>query len=503
MKILYKLIAPVVLLSLFFSSQSYGSSSNAGTSGASFLKLASGARASAMAGAFSAVPNGGSDAVYWNPAVLSRIDRKEASFMYSSYLEDISYGWASYAMPLRGYGVIGAGLQYLSYGDLYETDIFGNPSYDVSMYDMALYLSYADSFEFPGYGTLNYGLSLKYIYSKIEDSASAIAFDGGFLFSLKDKLTSFALVLQNAGTGLQYDLTSDPLPFVFKIAASRILFENLIVDVDLNIPSDNDIFPALGAEYKLNVNQDADVFIRAGYTGRAKDLPGFSGFNAGFGVQFLDYFFDYAFSPYGDLGSAHRISAGIKFGEIVPKTVAPKKPKRAKPAAKQPEKIEQEPPQREVQEYHTDENEVFEGEYFGEYIEEEKPVKEAAKNAGSAVVLELASQQISKNERSAYTEMLRKAVSDAGRFKVLSKQAAGEIYFKNSIPSREEMRQLFKRTGAERIIVGNIEKMGKTLEFNLYSYDEDLREEEFSFRTENSFRAVKTQMQETAKQIRK
>jgi hypothetical protein len=507
MKILYKPILSVLLINLFFASQGVCSSADVGTSGASFLKLASGARAAAMAGAFSAVPNGGSDAVYWNPAVLSRLDRKEASFMYSSYFEDIAYGWASFAMPLQWYGVFAAGLQYLSYGDLDEKDSVGNPSSDISMYDMALYLSYSNAFKLMDYGILNYGLSLKYIYSKIEDSASAIAFDGAFLFTLNDNITSFAFVFQNAGTGLQYDLTSAPLPFIFKLAASRILFKNLIVDIDVNIPYDNDIFPSLGAEYKLNVNQDADLFIRAGYTGRDKYLPGFAGFNAGFGARFSDYFFDYAFSPYGDLGYAHRVSAGIKFGERVSKTDGSKKSKRTKPAAakkkKQPEKIEQNPLKQDVFDKRTveAEKEIFEGGYSGAYIEEEKPIKEVAKNAGSAVILELSSQQISKNERTVYAQMLRNAVSAAGRFRVLSKQATGGIYLKNSIPSKEEIKQIFKQTGAEIIIVGNIEQMGKTLEFSLYSYDEDLNEKELSFQSENSFRDVKSKMRETVKQI--
>ncbi|MDR2191686.1 MAG: hypothetical protein LBO62_02225, partial [Endomicrobium sp.] len=117
--------AAILSLSLLFPSLVFGSSSDIGTSGASFLKLASGARAAAMAGAFSAVPNGGSDALYWNPSILSSVNRKEAAFMYSSYFEDISYSWASFALPSGDYGVFGAGFQYLSYGDFDEKDISG------------------------------------------------------------------------------------------------------------------------------------------------------------------------------------------------------------------------------------------------------------------------------------------------------------------------------------------------------------------------------------------
>jgi len=479
MKFHLLLAAIIVSLSLFLPSAAFCVSPDAGTKSASFLKLASGARAAGMAGAFSAVSNGGSDAVYWNPASLACVVRKEASFMYSSYFEDISYGWAAFARPSREHGVFGVGLQYLSYGELDERDGAGDSTSDNSYYDMAVYLSYANVFELAGYGTLNYGLTLKYINSKIEDSASAIALDGGALFVLNDKLTAFALLFQNVGTGLQYDIRSEDLPFIFKIAVSRILFGNLIVDADINIPSDNDIYPAVGAEYKLSVNQEADLFIRAGYSTREKDLPGFAGFSAGFGARFSDYVFDYAFSPYGDLGSAHRISIGIKFGEIVSKSSGVKKRGRA---YGQPKTI----PARQQA--------AVEEEYY-------EPIKEAAKTAGSIVVLELSSQQIGQNERSAYTEMLRNAITSSERFKVLSKQGLGAVYSKNSIPSKDEIKQILKQTGAETVICGNIEKTGNTLEFKLYLYDEDLREKEFSFSCENSFRAVKNNLQETAKEF--
>ncbi|MDR2191708.1 MAG: hypothetical protein LBO62_02350, partial [Endomicrobium sp.] len=360
-----------------------------------------------------------------------------------------------------------------------------------------------------------------YIYSKIEDSASAIALDGGILFGLNDKLTFFALAFQNAGTGLQYDQTSESLPFVFKAAVSRILFENLLVDVDIDIPSDNDIFPAFGAEYKLNVNQYADLFIRAGYSFREKDLPGFAGFNAGFGARFADYTFDYAFSPYGDLGSAHRISAGIRFGETVSKRENEKPKKTKRTIEKRSKPKEQTLPGRASSARQTFLDEQAsepsstrsggvsvsqqtqteqETEYYGGY-EEEKDVKEVAKNAGSALVLELSSQQISQNEKGVYTEMLRNAILNAKRFKVFPKHTIENVYSKNSMPSRDELIRIFKQTGAEIVVCGNIEKTGKTQEFKLYVYDENLNEKEFSFRCEDSFRAVKNNLQEVAQQF--
>jgi len=71
-----------------------------GTTAANFLKFGIGARASAMADSFSSIADDAT-AIYWNPAGLVELDRKNVSFTHLEYLEGIRYEWVGYAHPFQ------------------------------------------------------------------------------------------------------------------------------------------------------------------------------------------------------------------------------------------------------------------------------------------------------------------------------------------------------------------------------------------------------------------
>jgi len=56
--------------------------------------------------------------------------------------------------------------------------------------------------------------------------------------------------------------------------------------------------------------------LRAGFDGGRGDVDGFSSINMGFGIDYKTLSFNYAFAPYGNMGTAHRISFGLRFGSI-------------------------------------------------------------------------------------------------------------------------------------------------------------------------------------------
>jgi hypothetical protein len=93
----------------------------------------------------------------------------------------------------------------------------------------------------------------------------------------------------------------------------------MLVALDINFPNDNNIYFNLGTEYEIPVKGKTGVFLRAGYDGRNKDIPGFNWLNLGFGISHADISFDYAFVPYGEIGMTHLFSLGIKFGEVIKK----------------------------------------------------------------------------------------------------------------------------------------------------------------------------------------
>lgn len=512
------------LLFLFFSVNAFAfSNSEIGTKGAAFLKLGSGAKAIGMANAFTAVPDGSSDMIYWNPAGLASMIKKEVSFMYSSYFEDISYEWASFALPTV-HGVFGLAFQHLSYGSLPGIDENRNIMADFSPYDISVYLSFSKFFIFDNESVLDYGINLKYIYSKIENDAWAIAFDGGLIYTLKDQLTSIGFALQNLGTDLQYDQKKEALPLNFKLGVSRILFKNLMLNLDIIIPTDNDIFAAFGGQYKANINEDADIFFRAGYDGRQKDVPGFSGFNAGFGAQYKDLTFDYAFSPFGDLGSAHRVSLSLRFGkeltdEDFEKAEASKKDRPGfferlfKPIPEQQKRSDRSDTKQDnksLEQHDTKESEMSVAlqEKYEYYIDEdilqaqERREKIRNNDLDTVAIIGFVSKYISERERNAYYEMFRNALYETEKYKINDKLEVDNIYSENTIPDKIKINEIMQKLDANELIICEIIKQqGGQLTFKFIVYNENLQYSTYSVISRDSFVDARKQLSEFAKSL--
>lgn len=303
-----------IALCLFLSVNAYAflSKDGIGTTSAQFLKLGIGAKNAGMGNAVSGVRNG-TDAIYWNPANLNYINRKEISFSHTVWFEDISYEWLAFVLPTSKLGNFGVAVQYVSYGDLDRIDNNRKAEGYFSPVDMAIYLSYANS-----YKKFNFGGNLKYIYSKIENAASAYALDLAASYDVTDKMCLGAVV-SNIGTKMKFNNEEEDLPLLFKVGSSYKILKSWIVALDLNFPNDNDFYFNFGTEYNVFSSKKTDILIRAGYDGRNNDVPGFNWLNLGFGINYLDYIFDYAFVPYGDIGMTHRFSFSIKFGSEVQK----------------------------------------------------------------------------------------------------------------------------------------------------------------------------------------
>ncbi len=74
--------------------------------------------------------------------------------------------------------------------------------------------------------------------------------------------------------------------------------------------SDGNRNQSFGAEYLLGI-----LALRAGYRSDIKDnIDSASGISAGLGLKLGSFDLNYAWVPYGDLGTANRLSIGIWFG---------------------------------------------------------------------------------------------------------------------------------------------------------------------------------------------
>ncbi|MFB0564041.1 MAG: PorV/PorQ family protein [Candidatus Lokiarchaeia archaeon] len=276
-----------------------------GTSGAVFLKIDMGARAASMGGAFCAVADDVS-AIYWNPAGLVQLERKEITAMHNEWIQGIRRESIVYAHPIKELLTLGVGITYLYTSGLIKRDIYGNELGET-------FGAYGGVTTFSGSKMLcenvSIGVNLKIIQEGIEArKATAFALDIGVLYKLS-KLRLGA-VIQNLGTKVKFEEKSFALPLDLKAGLAYKALEHLILATDIDLPLDNEINLRVGAEYQL-----ADLLsLRLGFkTSQAKNTG--VGISGGLGFRFKDYQLDYGFLPFGDLGNTHRISFSARFGK--------------------------------------------------------------------------------------------------------------------------------------------------------------------------------------------
>lgn len=290
-----------------------------GSSGAQFLKIGINAQSSALGGT-GAVADG-VKSIYLNPAGLAAVQSTEIELSQVLWIEDISYSNISLARKLPA-GTIGIGMNYLSMPSIKKYDNNGTRLPDTYIpNDRSLTLSYGVA----AGGMTRFGGSVKYISSRIDDvSAQSYALDLGMQQKLAKRL-SMGLAVQNIGEGLKFSRVRDPLPLTYKLGGRFVLPVSSEMDrffdvnheieflTDINYCNDSGWFSNLGMAYNRQFDEDRALSFRGGYRTNLHGLNNDIGFSAGFGFTFKHTVFDYAFSPYGDFGTAHRLSLTLKF----------------------------------------------------------------------------------------------------------------------------------------------------------------------------------------------
>jgi len=272
------------------------------TKGAQFLKIGAGARAMAMGGAQVAMADD-AYALYWNPAGLSNIKRREAIFSYLFHVQDMNAGYMGIIAPHKK-GVMGTSISYLTHNDIIGYDYTAKSTGWFEAGDVAVDVSYGQRVG----ERFSAGGNIRIVQEKIDDkNGTCVGIDlGGMLWM--NKYARLGAVLRNVTLKeLKLDKKGEALPTTLTVGiACKIPEADLNLACDATIPSDNDAYINVGAEYSYQHSLTARLGVRGG---PAND----SAFTAGFGYGFGLFSIDYCLEPFGDLGNSHHMSVQYRF----------------------------------------------------------------------------------------------------------------------------------------------------------------------------------------------
>jgi len=291
--------------------------SSAGTSTAQFLKIASGARGVALGEAYSAMTDDAT-ALDWNPAGLIKIKKQSLSFMHAPYLADTYLDFFAYAEAAGEVGAWGMAYKYMNYGAIKKTGQAGTDLGKFTPYDMSLsvgFATYITGFNKDPEERFVLGATGKFVRSQLLSADNTVSADIGLLFPyFFENRFQLALTAQNIMGALRYDKSNSSLPLVLRLGSVTRMTDYLAVTADVVATRDNYPFLAMGGELRAGLGSATDLFLRLGFNTRAvSDLNGSRNVTFGAGFRHNFYSIDYSFSPFGDLGSVHRVSAVMNF----------------------------------------------------------------------------------------------------------------------------------------------------------------------------------------------
>ena len=274
-------------------------------------------------GGVCAAAGAGAEAVFLNPASLARIAAEgpsEVAVDYDALLESSYSGSVAYARPLGRDGALAVGLLYASQGEQTSYNSLGDATGKFAPADFALGAWYARRLV----GPLSLAGGLKIIRSQLDDrSAMTCAVDVGLLarhfVDIGDGPLDAGVSIQNVGPPLKLGASSDPLPVRIRSGGLWRMSPTFDVGLDVNLPVDQDPYVSLGVEARIPASKVGSakpwvISIRGGYDqNRGRGMDRLTGASAGAGFDFSALRLDYAWIPFGALGSVNRITIAFRF----------------------------------------------------------------------------------------------------------------------------------------------------------------------------------------------
>lgn len=321
---------------------------NVAGAAAQFLQIGGGARSLGMGEAYTAVAEG-ADAVYWNPAGLSRLSHPEATYARTELPAGLHHDFLAVGVPSSLLaGTIALGVTRLSQDSLALVNAANQTQGSFSPHSEVFSLGYGHAFASndiettsrdyfrdnwnipradrpyedesePWTGEISAGAAVKVISENLGTrSASAFAVDGGGMFRPADLHELIvAGAFRNIGSKISFISQQEALPG--ELAASvaydaRTDDWRFLPALEVAAPYAGNLYGKFGFEATKTISEGTSAAMRVGYTSvSAVDLGPLSGVTAGVGLKVGKFSFDAAFQPLALLGETFRLGVGWQF----------------------------------------------------------------------------------------------------------------------------------------------------------------------------------------------
>ena len=265
------------------------------------------ARDLAMGSAFVGVADDAS-AVFFNPAGLTSLKNPEIALHHNSYLAGTFQETLSAAFPAGDAGGIAFALDYIGWGNIDQRDAFGVPLGSYADTDIGFTAAWGKEW----LGGFSAGIALRGVQQKVvNDLYASLSADVGILWQPAPRLRLGAAALNLGPPVAGNSLTSQfngGGSYLWVLGSPK---STLLTAFSTSVIPGGEGSVQAGVEGTL----EGKWSLRAGYQVPFQDAQtgGLTGFSAGAGMKLGALALDYAYVPFGTLGTSNRISLSFQF----------------------------------------------------------------------------------------------------------------------------------------------------------------------------------------------
>jgi hypothetical protein len=293
------LIVGTVLLSLLLSAAPAAAQDESGGAPGSWLSQYVTARTMGLGGAFVAVADEASTAV-WNPAGLAQLVPNELRFETARLFEDTSVNALNFAVPGNKLPSFGLSIVYLNSGNFERTNSMNDPLGTFSEGETAYILSMAKNLN----TRLALGANAKLVRQSVEDFAgNGFGFDIGGIYCLTPSIKVGASVLNLGGPSITLRDSKETYPIEYRAGFSAAVLRGRgLLTAELDQADGPGTRIRAGTEYWVQNS----IGLRVGMD----DQEACGGLSYRFSGK---YQFDYGVLDHA-LGMMHRLGLTYRFG---------------------------------------------------------------------------------------------------------------------------------------------------------------------------------------------